>query len=87
MACVWHDAQLCLGPDPVQIPSVLQRRANIITPVNDHAGNIAQGRRIGQDPVIALKETAMGEIMALDRGKGSGEMVVAEAVLPRLIGQ
>src|SRR5690348_2976421 len=66
VAAVGDDAVFCLGPSAVEVPGDRDRRAEIVTAVDDDAGDRGQARRVGDELAIELEEAAVLEIVRLD---------------------
>ena len=77
-AGVVDDFQLRFGPRFLQIPSIGERRAHIVAPMRDAAGDVTHPRRLREQPAIALEETVIDEIMVLDARERLHEPILIE---------
>ena len=55
--------------------------------MHDHAGNVLQPMRVGNQLVVGVEEAAIDEIVALDAREGEGVVILGEAAHPLGVGQ
>src|ERR1051325_2728834 len=77
VAGIGNDVELRLRPGAMQIPGAADWTNNIISSLNNYSGNVPDRINVFNQIVIAVKESAVGEVMTLNACKGKGESGIA----------
>src|SRR5499426_4731870 len=85
MARVRNDYKLRLGPGPVKIPRAHHRADDVVPPLNDHGGNVANPVDIFEQVIVGLEKRIVNEVMRFDARKWKRLARIAEIINQILI--
>jgi len=84
---IGDDAQGRFRPSAGEIVGDLDRRHHVVTAMHDHAGDVPQPMRVGNQLIVGMEEAAIDEVVALDAGEGQRVVVFGEAAYPLGVGK
>ena len=70
MAGIGDDFEVCFWPGPVEFPRAHDGADNVVTALDDHAGNVSNLVDIVDQEVIGIEEDVVDEVVTLDPGQG-----------------
>ena len=74
MPSIGYEIKLGFGPGVVQIPGGYRGAHNVVTPLNNHRGYVANAIDIFQKLVGGVEETVVNKVVTLNAGHGEGRI-------------
>ena len=66
VSCVSNDFEFRLRPRSMQIPGAHDGTHDVVTTMDDHAGNVSNAIDMFDQVVVSFKETVVHEVVTLD---------------------
>src|SRR5436309_10727030 len=86
VAGVRDDLEVGLGPAAMELPRRDHRADDVVPPLDDHGGDVANPFHVLEELVRVPEEGGVDEVVALDPGEGLGELLTPEALDQRRVG-
>ena len=80
VACVGDDDELRFGPCLVQVPSRAHGTHDVVAPLHDDRGDVADLLDSAQELIVLLEEAAVDEVVCFDACERIGELTATEAL-------
>src|SRR5437762_236673 len=80
MARVRRDVKVCLRPGAMQVPGTRHRTDNVVTALNDDAGDVANLSDVLDQIIVRGKKAVIHEVVTLNAGEGLSESRIGKSL-------